>query len=147
MAVVLVVVAAGVLFLVFSPVIIHTHKFTPPDYLSCGAYNEEGTGITVLNPFRTRTPERAGDDLLRAAFVGSCPPTAIPQMCSTLKARPLPGIPKWRLVYRRDSSGDVTLFYRIGQHSQETGTGCVMAMVHLKAADAAWQVTGYGVSY
>jgi hypothetical protein len=148
LAVVLVFVITGVLFLMFSPVLVHTHRFTSPDYRSCGAYNEEGTGITVLNPFRSRTPERTGDDFLRAASAGSCPAAASAKLCSFLKTHPWPDLPKWRLVYRRDSSEDVTLFYRIGRHSQETmGTGCVIAMVDVKTAGAAWQVSGYGISY
>lgn len=37
------------------------------DYRSCGAYNEEGTGVILLNPFRLRGPENVADTLLQAA--------------------------------------------------------------------------------
>src|SRR5580700_7813658 len=47
-----------------SPVLFHIHILSKSDYRSCGGYNEEGTGVTVLNPFRSRVPEQRADAFL-----------------------------------------------------------------------------------
>jgi hypothetical protein len=57
----------GGLLIVFNPVLLHTHILTKDEYTSCGGYYEEVTGITLLNPFRSRAPERIADGFLRLA--------------------------------------------------------------------------------
>jgi hypothetical protein len=42
--------------IVLNPVLLHTHILTKADHKSCGGYSGEGTGITLLNPFRSRAP-------------------------------------------------------------------------------------------
>lgn len=99
---------------------------TKPDYRSCGAYNEEGTGITILNAFRSRVAEKVADAFLSKPAIH----------------RPFPGT-KWHLVYTRDFATKAYFFYRLGGVSQQ----CVMVEVRLKQNGSDWKVSGYGVSY
>jgi hypothetical protein len=125
-----------------KPVLLHTHLLTKADYRSCGAYNEEGTGVTILNPLRSRVAERAADSFLLAASNGRCSPETSEGLCKAVTKRPLPGT-DWNLVYRRNLGSDVDVFYRLRRTSQE----CVIAEVKLKQTGGSWKIFGYGVSY
>lgn len=125
-----------------TPVLLHTHILTKPDYRSWGAYNEEGTGVTILNPFRSRVAERVAEAFLRDASSGECSPEMSEGLCGAVKRRPLPAA-DWRLVYRRNIGNDIYVFYRLRQASQQ----CVMAMVRLKQNGASWKISAYGLSY
>jgi hypothetical protein len=131
-----------------KPVLLHTHLLTKADYQSCGAYNEQGTGITVLNPFRSRIPERTADVFLRAASSGKCVPNLSEAHCKFVTERPLPAT-EWRLVNRWDSAKGVKLFYRLSGEWQKRGknNGCVIAEVDLEFTGANWRVSGHGVSW
>jgi hypothetical protein len=137
----IVLLVGGVLLL--GPVLVHTHMLNKPDYRSCGAFNEEGTGVILLNPFRLRAPEHVADTFLRAAARGGCSSETTVALCKTLKTHPLPST-EWRLVNRQDLPGHaVKLFYRDSKNQ----TACLMAMVHVAKAGVIWQVSGYGFSY
>jgi len=123
------------------PVLLHTHILTKPDYRSCGAYNEEGTGITILNPLRSRTAERIGDAFLRAASEARCSPETSEGVCKFMVQRPLLAA-DWRLVYRTNFGSEEDLFFR-GRDSQV----CIMAKVFLKRTGSSWLIDGYGISY
>jgi hypothetical protein len=126
-----------------GPVLLHTHMLTKADYRSCGAFNEEGTGVILLNPFRFRAPEHVADTFLREASQGRCSSETTVPLCNTLKTHPLPSA-EWRLVNRQDLPGHaVKLFYRDSKNQ----TACVMAMVHLAKTGVIWQVAAYGISY
>jgi hypothetical protein len=40
-----------------KPILVDTHMFARADDASCGAYHEEGTGLIIFNPLRSRTTE------------------------------------------------------------------------------------------
>ena len=88
-------------FLIASkPVLLHTHIFSGVDYRSCGGYNDEGTGVTILNPFRSRGAEHKADEFLRAAHKGRCLAEMNENWCSSIAKHPLPAS-KWHLTYAR----------------------------------------------
>lgn len=122
--------------------LLHTHLLTKADYRSCGAYNEEGTGVTILNPLRSRAAERVADSFLRALSDGRCSPETNEGLCKAMAKRSLPAT-DWRLVYRKNFGNEVDLFYRLERATQE----CVIAHVSLHKASADWKVDGYGISY
>jgi hypothetical protein len=131
----------GGLLIVLNPVLLHTHILAKADYQSCGAYNEEGTGVTLLNPFRFRAPERIADEFLRLASNGKCLPEVSEELCRFLAKRPLPAT-NWHLAYRRDVGNNVDLFYRLG-----TEKGCAVANVGLERTGSSWKISRYGVSW
>lgn len=123
------------------PVLLHTHLLTKADYRSCGAYNGEGTGVTILNPCRSRMAERVADAILRSASAGTCSAGTGEALCRFISNKPFLA-KEWRLVNRRDIGNEVHLFYKVGPQQE-----CVMTTVHLKQTDAGWKISGYGVSY
>lgn len=139
--------AVGVWRLASKPVLVHTHILSKPDYRSCGAYNEEETGVTILNPFRARAPERVAEVFLRAASNAKCLPDMPEDFCRFVEKRPLPAT-EWRLVNRRDSARMISLFYRLGWKSHELAKhdGCAIAEVDVERTGTGWQISRYGVS-
>ena len=125
-----------------KPVLLHTHLLTKEDYRSCGAYNEEGTGVTILNPLRSRIAARVADAFLRAASTGRCSPDTSEALCRFIeKGHRLPAT-EWRLVNQWNIGNETRLFYKLGGRQE-----CVMAEVSLEKAVAGWKVSGYGISY
>jgi hypothetical protein len=129
-----------------GPVLLHTHAFEKVDYRSCGAYNDEGVGLTILNPFRSRAPERTADTFLRATSQAKCLPDINDEMCKFVIKRPLPAT-EWRLVYRRDFGKGTWLYYRLNREAQKAYRPCAVAEVHLERTATSWNPTGYGLSY
>jgi hypothetical protein len=144
----LAILAYCVLVIASRPVLLHTHIFTRADYRSCGGYNDEGTGITILNPFRSRAAEHKADEFLRAARSGQCLPEMDENWCSSVTKHPLPAS-EWRLAYARARTNHVDLFYRLRKISpaQTHTTDCVIAMVALEQDGANWKILRYGISY
>jgi hypothetical protein len=97
-----------------NPVLLHTHIFAKADYRSCGGYNDEGTGVTILNPFRSRAAEHKADEFLRAARNGQCLPEMNENWCSSMAKYPLPAS-EWRLAYARARTNHLDLFYRLSK--------------------------------
>jgi hypothetical protein len=130
-----------------QPVLVHTHIFTRVHDQSCGESNEGGTGITILNPVRSRDPERIADAFLRAASGGECSAGLREDFCSFVKRHPVTAR-DWRLVNRWDSRSDIRLFYRPTWVSREPGrnSDCAVIQVHLERVGPSWRVSGYGVS-
>jgi hypothetical protein len=106
-----------------------------------------GTRIAILNPFRSRAPERIADIFLRAASGATCSPDMTEDLCQFVRKRPLPA-KEWRLVNRCDSARDVKLFYRLsGDPNQPAGNSeCLIAEVHLGRVGKTWKTLGYGLN-
>jgi hypothetical protein len=139
---------ALVLWVASKPVLLHTHILTTPDYRSCGAYNEEGTGVTLLNPLRSRGPERVADRFMRALSKGMCAPEVGDKLCTFLKQHPLSSS-EWRLANRTEFGRDTHIFYRLGLETKSVAETkeCIMAKVTLTSTGAGWEISGYGVSW
>jgi len=107
---------------------------------------EVGSEISILNPFRSRTPERTADTFLGAAANGACAPEASEALCSFIKKHPLPAA-EWRLVNRRDSTKEIRLFYRLEgkQVRPNKNDRCLIAEVRLQQSGETWEISGYGV--
>jgi hypothetical protein len=107
---------------------------------------EVGTRFALLNPFRSRAPERTADVFLRAASNGKCSPDLSEDLCRFVTKRPLPAT-EWRLVNRWDSARDIKLFYRLRGEWDKRGPNdrCLIAEVHLERTGATWKTAGYGV--
>jgi hypothetical protein len=107
---------------------------------------EVGTRFAILNPFRSRAPERTADVFLLAASRGKCSPDLSEDLCKFVTKRPLPAT-EWRLVNRWDSARDIKLFYRLRGEWDERGPNdrCLIAEVYVKRTGATWNTFGYGV--
>ena len=107
---------------------------------------EVGTRFAVLNPFRSRAPERTADVFLSAASNGKCSPDLSEDLCRFVTRRPLPAR-EWRLVNRWDSTRDIKLFYRLRGEWDKRGPNdrCLIAEVYVKRTGANWDTFGYGV--
>jgi len=129
-----------------SPVLLHTHIVSKSDYQLCGAYNEQTTGITILNPFRSRAPEHVAEVFMQAASRAQCSPDVSDALCRFVVERPLPA-KDWRLVNRQDYGNEVRLFYKLnGPWQAKRSGGCLVAEVRLKRTSASWKTVGFGVS-
>jgi len=130
-----------------KPVLFHSRILATADDRSCGEYNQEGTGIPILNPLRSRSPERAAEVFLRAASKARCLSGWDERLCAFITRHPIPAS-AWRLVNRWDSGKESVLFYRL--ESQELAkrkrNGCLIAHVKLQRTDTTWKITGYGVT-
>jgi hypothetical protein len=124
-----------------KPVLLHTHILAGADDKLCGSYNEPGTAI--MNPFRSRLPERIADVFLRAALNARCLPGLSEGLCQFVTQHPLPAS-QWRLVNRWDSAKEIKLFYRLNSQELARRNGCMMAHVDLEQTGATWTVCGYG---
>jgi hypothetical protein len=127
-----------------GPVLLHTRILGNAEYQSCpgDVVSASGIGFTILNPFRSRAPERTSDAFLRAASTGECLPGMDSSTCRYVRERRLRGL-QWRLVTRLDfdSGRRVGLFYRFTWGA--TGAkqnGCDIAPVYLQRTDTGWKV-------
>lgn len=107
---------------------------------------EIGSKIAILNPFRSRAPERTAGIFLRAASNGECSPDLNENFCKFVTKRPLPAL-EWRLVNRWDSARDIRLYYRLRGEGDERNKNnqCLIAEVHLERTGEGWRTVGYGV--
>ena len=146
--VLLIVVSLGVAFgtwlLLSKPVLLHTHRFALRDYRPCGGYNEQGTGITLLNPFRSREAEHVADRVFRRLANAECPTEMSADYCKSIALRNL-APRKWKIVYRTDSVNDIDLFF--SWPPQRAPTGCRIIEMLLTRRDTNWKVLRYGVSW
>jgi hypothetical protein len=117
-----------------GPVLFHMHMWSKTE--PCGAYAEVVTGITVLNPFRSRAPEHVADEFLRDAAKGICSPGLDERICKFMATHPL-GVVRRRLVYRWDSGARTELVYR-----QKPPAICRVLVVSLERIGVAWRVVG-----
>ena len=154
LAMLLALVAAAILMwrLASTPVLLHTHILAKTSDQPCGTDLEEWTGTTILNPFRSRLPERTADIFLRAASKAECSPALSEELCRFVTERPPLPASEWRLVYRSEwhSSRDIRLFYRLRGLSQEIRrhySGCANAHVDLARNGDTWRISGYGITY
>jgi hypothetical protein len=134
-----------------EPVLLHTHILVKTEDQQCGTDLEEWTGTTILNPFRSRLPERIANEFLRAVSKAECSPGLSVELCRFVTERPALPASEWRLVYRSEwhSSRDIRLFYRLRGVSQEIAghySGCASAHVDLARTGSTWKVSGYGVT-
>jgi hypothetical protein len=136
-----------------GPVLLHTHIGKGADEHACGEYNEAATGITILNPLRSRDPEAVADVFLHAAAIGRCAPALKEPFCSFVVQHPLPAT-EWRLVNRLEWQSirkvkKMRLFYRLEAVSPEIAAkhgGCAIAHVELERIDGTWKLSGFGIT-
>ena len=140
-------------WLAAGPVLLHTRLLATAEEQSCSSSGdfiaEAGTGTTILNPFRSRAPERTADEFLRAASSGECLPGVGARLCRFVRERRYPPL-EWRLVNRWewDSARKVRLFYRLSGKPQELAKyGCAVGSVDLERTGTAWRISGFGVAY
>ncbi len=138
--------AVLVWWLASRPVLFHSRLLATAEDRACGDYSNGETGVPVLNPFRSRAPERAADALLRAVSKGQCLPDWNERTCRFVTQHPLP-FQSWRPVDRYDSGGYVMVIY--GLYSQEQAkrgrNGCWAFSVQLQRTGASWKVSRFGL--
>jgi hypothetical protein len=103
-----------VLYRFTQPVLFHI-----PGDCVCSDYSDRVDGFTILNPIRSRTPERIADDFLADLRDGRASSYATPQLVSEVRSRSEgPRHLKWSLRYREDFGSKVLLYYGL----DDTGT-------------------------
>jgi hypothetical protein len=137
--------AALVWWLATKPVLFHSHILATEDDRLCNEYNSHGTGVPILNPFRSRRTERMADALLRAASSAECLSDWDEKMCMFVKKHPLPA-GTWRLVNRWDSATTIGLFYRLEPQERAERKRCVIAEVELRRTGATWRISSFGLT-
>lgn len=107
----------------------------------CGGDCEVLSGITVLNPLRSREPERVANAFLSALSKAKCPPDMNERACMLVMNNPL-SPREQRLVYRRDSAGEVVLFYRLLLEEWKRKVRSTY-QIELRRSGATWNVYGF----
>ena len=143
-ALVLAAAVSGATLILSKPVLLHTHRFMRRDYRPCGGYNEQGTGITVLNPFRSREVEHVADAIFYRLAKADCPAEMSANDCKNIALRNL-APKKWKIAYRMDSGNDVDLFY--SWPTEGVATDCRIVEMLMTQQGKNWRVTRYGVSW
>jgi hypothetical protein len=107
---------------------------------------ELGHDVSVLNPFRSRTPERVADAFLRAASIGTCSPDLSEKLSDFVRKRPLPAT-DWTLVNRLEFPTETRLYYRLsGPRIKAVKNGrCLIAEVYVQGNGESRKNSGYGV--
>src|ERR1051326_308825 len=140
--------ASLVWMIVSGPVLLHTNALSKTNIDECGEYNEQATGLTVLNPLRSRFQERLADGFLKAASKGECSPNINAELFRFVTARHTLPARKWDLMNRRDDGGHTTLFYRLKDLSKKFTTyqRCTIAQVDIERTGTTWNVVGFGIT-
>lgn len=127
-----------------KPVLFHSHLFATAEDRSCGDYNVSGTGVPVLNPLRSRYPERIAEAFLQAALSGKCLPEWKAGTCEFLRMHRPAQARAWRLVDRCESPADILLYYRLELMERAEPKHCFSAHVHLQRVGTTWEIAGFG---
>ena len=115
---------------------------------ACTDYSAEVEGAAVFNPLRDTAAETAAAQFLEDLRQGRCPTTAKgpvrSEVCSMRGG--VPPARKWRLEFRRDTPGRVSLYYKFDRTPDDLapqfgGEG----MVALDQSKGAWNVAAYDI--
>lgn len=98
---------------------------------TCSDYDEEVTGLTLLNPFRDRLPEAGANVFLEEIKQGRCPIMASnlsDDACAWLVDHRR--VSEWKLISRQDHPQRASLYYKLtkfgaGPRYRLTGVGLV----------------------
>jgi hypothetical protein len=122
---------------VHKPVLVHLFG---ADERACG-FCGKTTGLTLWNPWRDRSPELVANDFFVKLKANRC--EASRDLCD--HALPSHRVSDWRLKYREDTSGSVSLWFNLTKYGTSdrrygfTGHGAV----DLQKGTAGWTVVGY----
>ena len=120
-----------------GPVLFHARMFETDDDRSCGRSPGAEMGAAVMNPLRSRSPERLADEFLMAASRGTCLPAWSERTCELVRQHPIHA-KAWRLANRLDTTDKVVLFYGL----RPPGPACYV--VTLDRSGTVWTVSGWG---
>jgi hypothetical protein len=121
-----------------KPVLVHLFG---ADDCACGELYEKTTGLTVWNPWRDRSPELVANDFFAKLKANRC--DASRDLCN--HALPSHRGSDWRLKYREDTGGSVSLYFNLTKYGASdpryglTGHGAV----DLQKGTGGWTVAGY----
>ena len=138
--------AALVWWLASRPVLFHSRLLATAADRACADYSNGETGIPILNPFRSRAPERAADAIVRAVSKAQCLPDWNERTCKYLTRLPLRA-ESWRPVDRYDSGEYVMVIF--GLYTQEQArrgrNGCLAVSVQVQRTGATWRFSGFSL--
>ena len=137
------VLAALLWALASGPVLFRSRTLATAEHRSCWEY--DGTGLLILNPFRSRAAERLADQFLRAASNAKCLPGWSEWECRAVVRHPMPAI-AWRLVNRLDSPRGTTLFYALEPRdaARRSAHRRWVATIELRHSGGSWKIFGFG---
>ena len=132
-------------WLASKPVLFHSRFLATAEDRSCSDYTGGRAGVPILNPFRSRSPERAADAVLNALSKGACLPDWSQATCALVRRHPIIA-QSWRVVNRADYPGGVLLAYRLYSQGPTgpTGNGCGLYNFELQRIGTTWRVSGFG---
>jgi hypothetical protein len=132
-------------WLASRPILFHSRFLATAEDRSCRDYTEGEAGIPILNPLRSRSPERAADAFLRAASNGTCLPDWSERECKYVAEHQIPA-QSWRLVNRWDTARHVLLVYQLyaREPTKRTRSGCSLFYVELQRTGATWEISAFG---
>lgn len=110
---------------------------------ACSDYDEETSGLTVLNPFRDRTPEASANAFFEDLKQGHCPAAAFvlsASECAFLMEHRR--VSEWKLVNRQDKANQVSLYYKLtefGSDRQYRFTG--IGFIEVVKSNGNWKVS------
>jgi hypothetical protein len=121
--------------------IILLHVFADTD-CACGDYQEEVSGINVLNPLRDRQPEKAAETFFQEAIQGRCSVHYDADLCQYFEH--VAPVKAWKLVNARAKDNGIDLFYKLDSsrdlpNKAWTGEG----YVHVSRVAGDWRVSSY----
>jgi hypothetical protein len=130
-----------------DPVLFHI-----PGSCACTDVSPEVEGFSILNPFRSRTPERAANAFLADMNADRCPSNATAEMksrvCDPAKRIYHRSVP--RLAYRKDEPRKVSLFYGFRDPSMSSmfgSTGESEGMIVMVESGGAWNANEMVVTW
>jgi hypothetical protein len=125
--------AAAVWILRSGPILLHFRFPVPAQAPRCIDGEEYWGGTVVMNPARSRAPERSAQAFLLARSRGECPPGMSSYLCNKY---PFP-VAEWRLLYRQDTAREVDLYYRVRPRGGPWGCGVIK--LQMRRVSGIWQ--------
>lgn len=129
-----------------KPVLFRSRLLATAADRSCRDYAGDEVRIAVLNPFRSRSPERVANAFLRAVSKAQCSPDWNERTCKFVEQHPVPA-QSWRLADRYDSDEYVMLIYWLDLRvpAKPARSACWPFSVQLRRTGATWKVSGFGM--
>jgi len=128
------------------PVLFRSRFMATAEDRLCRDYAGEEVRSAVLNPFRSRSPERVADAFLRAVSNARCLPGWNERTCTYVIQHPVPA-QSWRVADRYDSDEYVMLIYWLNVRTpgKREVRGCWPFSVQLHRTGVTWRVSSFGL--
>src|SRR5208283_3205887 len=120
-----------------KPILVHLFG---ADGRACG-FCGKTTGLTVWNPWRDRSPELVANDFFVKLKTNRC--EASRDLCD--HALPSHRVSDWRLKYREDTGGSVSLYFNLKKYGTSDPPGILTGQraIDVQKGTGGWTIEGY----